>query len=243
MAGLAPKASVGFDGMPCGCRMREHHWNRCSGIDVSEGYRYWIGCDPCEAHRESPYDACDFDPKYVNIIRCEYNPDELEVGPMWEKLIGMKSEQLAELFEKLGGDRARMNGLNRFGRASLVKSSYTEQQINEKIGHIPPLFVEPGSTPPAPTPVFKEGDTAGQIAALFASISGQVAHEARQAANEDRINAIVQSSIDRIIKEIKKDKVATIEVKIPEKQPINVGVQHKNFEILLKAVSARTHDG
>ena len=73
---------------------------------------------------------------------------------------------------------------------------------------------------------------AQQFAQMFAMMAGS-------GLNEDRVQQIVDSAIADAVKRL----VNRIEVKTPDLPPVDVGVQHKNFELLLKSCNARLPDG
>lgn len=77
-----------------------------------------------------------------------------------------------------------------------------------------------------------QGAIAQQIAALFGAM-------ASSAVDEVKVKSIVDTAIADAVKRL----VNRVEIKIPDQPPVDVGVQHSHFEILLKACSARTPEG
>lgn len=77
-----------------------------------------------------------------------------------------------------------------------------------------------------------QGQIAQQIAGLFASMAGA-------AVDESKVKAIVDDAIADAVKRL----VNRVEIKQPEMEPVDVGVQHAHFETLLRACNARTPDG
>jgi hypothetical protein len=89
--------------------------------------------------------------------------------------------------------------------------------------------------PKAPTtfkkPAANKAELAEKLADLFANTGESI--------DEDRVRAIVDDAIADAVKRL----VNRIEVKQPDLPAVDVGIQHKHFETLLKACNARQADG
>lgn len=90
------------------------------------------------------------------------------------------------------------------------------------------------------------GSAAAQMAALLQSMAAEQINETRvQAIVDGRIEGVVSDLEARITEAVNAAKrgATLVEIKVPELPPINVGVQHQKFPLLLKVANARLRDG
>lgn len=150
-----------------------------------------------------------------------------------EDLLGLAKGKILDLFRLLnagsvGFDHERTRKQE---CVTMLLDKYSAEAIQDAIKR------KFGGTVPtrSATPLVKGTDPnamAQQIAGLFAQMAGS-------ALDEDRVRSIVDNAIADAVKRL----VNRVEVSTPDMPPVDVGIQHKNFETLLRACNARTADG
>jgi cobaltochelatase CobS len=95
-----------------------------------------------------------------------------------------------------------------------------------------PALPVPQPVPAMPVPAVPAGDIGAQIAALFASLTAN-------AVNPEQIRALVDTSVKAALEK----HTLQHQIHVPELPPVKVGIQHRNFSLLLKASNARLRDG
>lgn len=90
------------------------------------------------------------------------------------------------------------------------------------------------------------GSAAAQMAALLQSMAAEQINETRVRSIVDgRLSGVVSDLEKRITEAVNAAKrgATLVEIKVPELPPINVGVQHQKFPLLLQVANARLRDG
>jgi cobaltochelatase CobS len=98
----------------------------------------------------------------------------------------------------------------------------------------------------APAGNVPASSAAAQMAALLQSMAAEQINETRvQAIVDGRLSGVVSDLEARITEAVNAAKrgATLVEIKVPDLPPINVGVQHQKFPLLLKVANARLRDG
>jgi energy-coupling factor transporter ATP-binding protein EcfA2 len=153
-------------------------------------------------------------------------------------LKGLSKDNILSLFKalrsdgKIGFDHERMKKQECIEK---LMAEHTVTEITEAMSRA--NFMPTDVTPKAATPSLKK--PAADKAALAEQIANLLAGTATETLDEERVKAIVDDAIADAVKRL----VNRIEVKQPDLPAVEVGIQHKHFETLLKACNARQPDG
>lgn len=159
-----------------------------------------------------------------------------------DDLLALPKASILDLFRSLRGD-----GTVGFDHERCKKSECIDRLI-EEFDHMAidramralPSADTATSSARVPATTQSKGLTGGADPAAMAQQFAQMfAMMAGSGLNEAKVQQIVDSAIADAVKRL----VNRIEVKTPDLPPVDVGVQHKNFELLLKSCNARLPDG
>lgn len=157
-----------------------------------------------------------------------------------DDLLALPKATILDLFRSLRGDGTVGFDHERSKKSECIDKLVAEFPLEKIDAAMRALPSVPATTAKAPTTQSK-GLTKGtdpaamaqQFAQMFAMMSSG------SGLDEERVQEIVDSAIADAIKRL----VNRIEVSVPNLPPVDVGVQHKHFELLLKSCNARLPDG
>lgn len=151
---------------------------------------------------------------------------------MRDTLLALPKASILDLFKHLNGGAVGFDH-ERSKKSECVDrllGAYSTEAIQSALAAIP--APAPAAAPAPAQPSVDQNAVAQQIAGLFATLASATV-------NEDKVRSIVDAAISDAVARL----VNRVEVKVAEQPVVDVGIQHKNFSILLKACAAITPDG
>ncbi len=166
----------------------------------------------------------------------------------WHALLACDDTILTAAIAALGGSIEEVAGKNHMEIAKMAYDLKDDEAAMAVISRLKrsgdtAAAVDPAVKSTSPSSASGNDAVARQIASLFEALGNDAERRAKEAANVEHIKAIVQTQIDDIVSSLTKDKPKIVHIKVEAQEPVDVGVVHKQFPILMKAVAARTVDG
>ena len=157
-----------------------------------------------------------------------------------DDLLALPKASILDLFRSLRGDNTVGFDHERSKKSECIDKliqDFSLEQIDAAMRALP--STPTASTVPATVPTRQSSGLTNDPSAMAQQFAQMFAAMASGGINEGKVREIVDSAIADAVKRL----VNRIEVKVPDLPSVDVGVQHKNFELLLKACNARLPDG